>query len=272
MRPTVSGARRRVGAGGGGGGGGGSPFFSDNLEGGQFNNANGFTWSPQSAWSVSSDYAFDGGTHSAKCVIGPNASDASGGQASLEILFSLGRGLSEIWVEWKWLVPSNYFHRDRAGFSDNNKFFNLWTDSDTAGTPKLALEYNPRVVSSVFTGDSLTRPTIRYSTTGVLNQIENGKQWIGGTGPIVRGQVCTNRVHYRRESFYQASDGFVQWWANGTPMITASAGPWGAVEANLWNDPITQGYFFGPHNAGFDEATTFYMGAFKFYDTNPVWD
>ena len=71
-----------------------------------------------------------------------------------------------------------------------------------------------------------------------------------------------------------ATDGIYKQWANDTLVVSITNGPY-------WNRPsspnfavdayVNGGYFFGVSNSGYTDATTFYMDAFKFYDTDPGW-
>lgn len=255
---------------GGGGGEGVLPFFADNLEGGQVNPANGFTWSLGAIWSVSSDRGVNGGTHSLK---GTYPADANI-QGSGDVFFNLGRDCAELWIEWYVWVPDNYYHRDGAS-SDNNKWLIL--NRDTISTTQAwrgGLEFD----RSGLGGGSTSR-VIAAESSVVSTSVFT--QWPGTGEPMLnlpdslmtKGAWNQFRFHWKPSSAFGVLDGVIEVWVNGTLLGGGKYdGDYFAENTTTYPTPaVNLGYFMGSSNSGYDEDTTFYVAGFKFFDEAPEW-
>jgi hypothetical protein len=270
------------------------PFFADNLEGGTPNPANGFTYSYGQAsstdghvtWTVSDEYGFDGATHSFRGNFKGVAAGLGSAGGTGEIKFDMGREVDDVWVEYKMLFPLNYYHRNNyipgsppVGVADNNKFFAIWAGLYSSGYQQLVLETNPEKgvfspADEVAAGPSRSRPVIRRGDSSTMQMISpTYAKLLGpdGTYAGIYGEPVTVRIAYKKASAHGVSDGYVQWWFNGVPLIANPVGPWYPQDAAKFADGLAKGYFMGANNSGFDEDTIMYLGAIKFYDTDPGW-
>lgn len=247
------------------------PFFADNLAGGTANNANGFTWGALTGRLSVSNAAggVNGGTHAIAVSFGPDAPDTNGAQASANIVYNLGRDVAELWVEWHWLVPSNYVHRINATLSNNNKFFGIWRDSiNNMNGWRVVLE-TLRVSGG--TDESIIKATASTETTNLADQSLVTSQFINSGGPVVKNVWTRNRVHLRGATSASANDGILRWWAGDTLLCNVTNGDYWNQNGTYSNVRLNTGYFMGASNSGFDDTTVFYLADFKFYDQNPGW-
>jgi hypothetical protein len=116
-----------------GGGGGGSALFSDTFAGGSFASAqNGFNWG--------GDNSNDNGSTAIVQTNDPNAGDyalrfrynANIVDASAERRIYFGQEMTDFWMRYDLLIPSNYAHRVHpSGGGNNNKFgLAIWGGGD----------------------------------------------------------------------------------------------------------------------------------------------
>lgn len=246
-----------------------SPFFADNLEGGQYNDANGFTWAPQALWSVSDDVGgVNGGTHAFKAVFGPDAENVQGQQAEGNLQFALGRDVADLGIEFYIYVGSNFAHRIIVGNSENNKFLGLWRDSinNTNGW-RMVLEYLP-TDSSMSGTTSIARAIASSSDSNLFDQTVLSDPLINGGGPITAGAWCRVRVRARGGTAALANDGLLYWQAGDTVIANVTNGDYWNQNETYSNVRLNTGYFLGSANSGFTEATAFYLAGFKFFDLN----
>lgn len=293
MRPTVSGARRRIGS----GDGGVQPFFHDSFAGGQVNPANGFTYSNAlggldntSVAAAGAGVQVDTGyTHSLRTTFAASARPGQSGNR--QINFSLGRECDEFWLEWRVHIPSNYAHRNNydpgppyVAYTDNNKFITLWGGAYSAGwhQPMCELDTDGTIGANESNGKSYVRAMMRYTTdttrdfelvpAGTLTDIEgDGQLLTGAGGPLTPGSWHTVRFYTRKESVQGVRDGIWKLWVNGTVVANLTGLAMGASDTAKFSRGVEYGYLLGYANSGFAEDTTFHTQWIKCYDTNPGW-
>lgn len=249
-----------------GSGGGSLPFFSDNFDNGQRNNANGFQWLGNVEPRISNERAYSG-SYAMRFQF--NAS-APGGQAWSEERFDMGRYLPEVAIQYMIWVPSNYKHR--AGLNNapvNNKFLMLWRDvyGGTDGTWAVGIEW---------------WRTHDYQSWGRFMSSEWDKNWMGdhyttepafmgAQAPMKPGQWNRIRFHTKAASARGASDGVLRVWVNDVQMVNFTAGKFHNFATTFADATLRRGYLLGYMNSGFDEQTIFYIDDVKFFAGNPGW-
>lgn len=256
MTLIVMGRRR-----GGGAPAGATPFFSDNFAGGQRNPANGFTWGGTS--SRVAPVSFDG----SDCLRFRYGPDAVGVDSSAEQRFSMGRNLTELWIEYDLHIPSNFSLRDDP--PANNKFLALWTaDYSTDGQLNAVLEYERNGTDS-----SLAR-SVAISESHAAGLASNAGDRVFSSSFISaakRNQWFTVRVHFRVASGTGQTNGVFE-------VMMGSELVWRSRSDYVWYPTngagsayIANGYLLGYANSGFTDQTDFHLRTIKFYDQNPGW-
>jgi len=233
----------------------GDPFFFDDFAGGQRNSADGFTWSTTS--SRVSVVTFD----SLNCLRFRFGPDAAGADSSAQQNFTMGRNLSELWLEYSIWVPTNYAHRNDTG-PDNNKFFRLWGDEYNSRN-KVGLSSVPASPSQLIF--EANRPEWGTVGVGVISGVATPAYG------NVTGEWVRVRMHHKMVTAAQ-NDGVIELWFNNTKVIDTTNLPISYVSGQAyWNT----GYFFGWANSGFLAETDFHIKGGvdgpKFYDTDPGW-
>lgn len=239
------------------------PFFSDNFDNGNRTTANGFTWSNTGSRSFVSSTKSFGGTHSLGLRFGP---DSLGKDSSAEGRFSLGRNLTEVWIEFMLYVPANYTHRNES--PNNNKFFRIWGDNYSSA--------NKVGASTTRSGDaSALSFEYNYKTWGD-GTLGFGPSSVAGArsptttfgGPEFRDRWTRVRVHARHVSAENADDAILQLWFDDTMVLDFRNVPQKYDPLRpFWN----AGYLLGWANSGFTDETIFYVDNVKFYNLNPGW-
>lgn len=265
-----------------------APFFMDDFSNGQVNPANGFVYSNDRGTLDQSEVvavageglnSTDGATYALRTRYPgqPLGSQGANGQVN----FSLGRALTEVWLEWRFYIPANYIHRDQPpGETENNKFMTLWGGVYSTGAGVSSLCELTRTSQ----GHSATRPMIRHSgptvyrptvTAGDLTNVFPGTEpdvvLISPTGPVVPGRWSTVRWYNKRETSSLAYDGIWRMWVDGVKIRDITGLPHGIEPGSGAVDLFTQGYLWGASNSNFDEPTNFYIRYHKWYDTDPGW-
>lgn len=272
MRPLVTGRRKR---GGSAAPAGGAPFFTDNLQGGVSNNANGVTWAPQGLWSVSNDTGVNGGTHAWKATFGPDATDTNGAQSSGNLQFNLGRDCGEFGAEWYLWIPSNYTHRNNPSTSDNNKFLGLFRDSiNNNDAWRMVCEADHRAAAGSETALKAAEPN-SGSQVVFYQEPGSGVAMANTAGALMTlGAWNRMRLYFKQSSADNVRDGVLKWWINDTLVGGGKTnGDYWSWNRSTYPDgaKVNLGYFMGASNSGFTDATTFYIADVKFYDSNPGW-
>lgn len=248
-----------------------APFFSDNFDNGQRNNASGFAWGGGSAAVTVSDVNSFSGTHSLRFSY---AATPTGGDANAEQRFDMGRYLSEVWIEYMIFIPSNFKHRNDS--PSNNKFLMLWRDtySDvTGGTWRIGMEYVRRDDFSSNLRFMSSRWDVNSWTDGgawPTPAPQNGTPFIGA-GPLQLGAWNRVRFHVKAASSRVAEDGQVQLWINNTLQLSYNNGRFHNAYSSPADAVLRNGYFLGWANSGFTDQTDFFVDDVKFYQTNPGW-
>lgn len=275
--------RRRVVLAGSGGGGGEeelTPFHSESYEGGVRNDANGFVSSAGDQISISSARSYDGNGYSLAATDGPTASDAFGGQSSLNEDWDLGQYVSELAHEWYFYVPANFTHRNRAGWVENNKLWQWFRDeygSLGAGTVQFGAEFWPMATDGSTDARSSLRAMVRLQADSFApNYVSDAPgqtypQLIGPEGPCVPGTWTRMRVYIKCASAWGASDGIYKIWAGDTLLYDGVGLPLhNFYEADV-GQVFRRCHFFGSSNSGYVDATTFHFDKHIFYLGNPGW-
>jgi hypothetical protein len=266
-----------------GGGGGVTPFFADSYAGGTKNPANGFTYTDANGRvTVTSADAYDADGYSLAIVCGPNGAFDEGEQATIESNRDLGQYTTKLWHEFYMLVPSNYTHRKRSGYADNNKLYQWYKDtygSLGAGTVQYGAEL--WAVAS----DGTTQPRSRLR---MMVRLQDGSfapnyvadapgthdvEWpilVAPEGPVVPGVWTRIRVQIESSSAFGVSDGTYKLWAGDTLMYDGVNLP-----LHDYYDDSDQSFrrchFFGSANSGYVDETIFRFDKESYYLTDPGW-
>ncbi len=240
----------------------GDPFFSDDFAGTQRNPADGFTYS--TTGSRVSVVSF-GGFNAMRFRYGP---DATGADSSAEQRFTMGRDLTELWVEYDLYVPSNFVHRTQASGGTNNKFFRVWGDvyasaNKVGASTRYDASFSPDNSGLGFEYNYKTWPD------GTLGEGPDGfTSGLVEFGDAMKGTWTNVRMHYRMVSATDADDALMELWLGGTKVLTFDNVPQKYDTAKpYWNN----GYLMGWANSGYLAETDFHLKALKFYDTDPGW-
>jgi hypothetical protein len=245
-------------------------LFSDDFEAGYAAKQNGAGWSNTAPVNitVSTDVAHSG-SHSLRFSF-PGKVDCN--DASAQQNFTLGRNMTEVWVEYYIYFPrggeggsATYYHRSQAGCSnsaDNNKFFVLYGPK-YAGETTLGLQSWTTKLQA-----GAERLNTAYSKAG-----RNGVWFYGANDdPFVTsadlGQWIQIRVHARLATFGRC-DGVVEVWRNGVKILSNTALDW--YDSTNTANYMTQGYLMGWSDSGFAQTTNIYLDDFSILDQNPGW-
>jgi hypothetical protein len=244
--------------------GGAQPFFEDDFASGDSSrsttsDASLFNWAPISV-SVDSTRALVG-SNSAKFVFGP---DADGADSWRELAFSLGKSVSEIWIEYDLYVPSNFAHRSQP--IDNNKFLQLNFNGSTY-----------QALTIEFVRQSDTTSGLKRFLSATENPANGSDNWptafstqpnfIGAGYNIEPGQWSQVRVHFKSSTDGTTADGIAELWINGV-LVRSLSWPFWKISTG---GQINGGYILGYSNSGYAEATEFRADDVKIYETNPGW-
>lgn len=247
------------------------PFFEDNLEGGQFNSANGFVWGPDGIgdWVVTDEVGgVNGGTHSACITYGPDAANSAGKQATANLEFSTGRDVVDLGIEYWIRFQNPYEHRIRVGESENNKFFGIWRDYvNNLDGFRAVLETNPTSFSED-SPSSVARTAASSSASNLFDQPQLSDNLIGTGFPIVPGVFTRIRLRFRGATAALANDGVLYWKAGDTVICSIANGDYWNQNETYANVRFNFGYFMGSSNSGSTLAQKVYLAGFKFFDLN----
>lgn len=242
----------------------GATLYEDGFESGGFSsgsmkNGASFRWSPSNV-SISSA-ASHSGSFSAQFVFGP---DPDGEDSWRELGFRFETSLSELWIEYWILYPSNYSHRSQSS-SSNNKFFQL----NYNGAPKQMLTVESAVQGG---GNSMMR---RFLST--TQKVDGSSNWpvsdndtanfIGSSGDfsIQTGRWAKVMIYYKAGSDGVKNNGRAEVWVNDK-LIHGLDWPFWERDNQ---GKINGGYILGWSNSGFSQATRIYVDDFRIYDAPP---
>jgi len=259
LRPRVAAA--------GGGGGITEPFFTESFAGGQFNNANGFTWdgtgsTPSSPRVSISSARARTGTHSLQFSYNPTMPNVD---QQAEQRFALGRDCSEFALEFYWYLPSNFNNP-----SSNKKLWEWWRDlyGGEDGAWAGGMEFNLNVGVDNF------HPISTTDLSNVLSDITGGalnEMLVADGGPLNVGAWNRMRYYLKAASSRGASDGIYKFWGNDTLVINVTNGRFHNHTDTTGPAVIRNGYLMGYANAGYSEPTVFNIDDISMWDTNPGW-
>lgn len=262
------------------------PFFSDDFAGGQKSDANGFQWG---GTPLSDDIAHSG-THSMRFDFGP-VEPGGGSHWWSEERFSLGRSVSELWVEFyiyfpdgsegighPTMGPSARYRQEWVSGSPNNNKLAYWWGEAYEREPLAGWETwtNDSSGNQAYTnlartegnrdGDSVLVRRPSHNPPGTLN---------GGSGSGIcasdadRGRWIQVRMHLKIADI-GVSNGEFHLWKDGVLIGRIENDPW--WDEGETANHISAGYVMGYDNARFAEYTAVYLDSFKFYDTDPGWE
>ena len=194
--------------------------------------------------------------------------------SSAEQRFRLGQGAPEIWLEYDFMVPVNFFHR--MSTSTNNKFLALWEENYTGvaadgvtPTPLLAFEFRPMNDSPTRAGEVGSSYLYLHGEdrTGKMHG-GLGNKWLSAFGSWNRGKWIQIRVHVKLATDDSTNDGLVELFADGNLVISAPNLPFHSTASGHY---FRNGYLLGWSNSGYDADTEFKIDDFKVYTANPGW-
>jgi hypothetical protein len=257
---------------------GASPFFEETFETGTFSGGPAGSTGPEFAWEIGDDGdTFISSTDPISGVYSfVNRYPATSTESNSEKEFWLGRDVGQLWLEYEWLVPTNFVH---ASFEITNqiKMFAFWRDSYGAGTP------GPKWVSEI-RRTSDTESWFRAMGTrgdasfvagledyGGIYHLPTGSRFISATGPVTRGVKTTLRFNFKPSSSAVATDGHWKMWVDGVPFFTYTGPLYSTNVATVTTPEVRRGYLMGYSNSGFAAVTDFKTDNIKFYDTDPGW-
>jgi hypothetical protein len=215
-----------------------------------------------------------GGSSFALCLT--HRAKLPGLMSSAEQRFRLINGSPELWIEYDFLVPANFYHRLNPTNSPNNKFLALWeenytgeADDGVTPTPLLIFEFRPMNDSPSRAGELGSSYVYLHGNdrTGKLHG-GYGPKWLSAFGSWNRGQWLQIRVHARLSTSDTTNDGFVKLYADGKLVIDAVNLP---LHSSSNARYLRNGYLLGWSNSGYDADTEFKVDNIKFYSNDPGW-
>jgi hypothetical protein len=236
-----------------------APFFTDNFDNGQRNNAGGFNWGSQTSVAISNEQSYSGG-YSMRFRYGAVPLGQDGWS---EQRFNLGRNATELWVEYYLYLPSNF--EVRKDLPANNKFIALWADNySTTGDLQVITEFEYR--DSTMARARMLSMSENYPTSTIR---QKGFQLSNFLTPSMAGKWHRVRVHFRASSGSQMTDGIYEGWIGDTLA-------WRSVDWSFWytggKNYIRNGYLMGWANSGYSQQTDFFIDDVKFFTSNPGWN
>jgi len=183
-----------------------------------------------------------------------------------EIRFSLGRKVTEIWIEYYLYYPDGtegipgverYRHGEDPNSSDNDKFFRIWGGS-YSNRNKIGFSTRPLPDPD----DSNIFPEYAKDGGGLGTYGLGSEDFVTDA---VRGQWIQVRLHFRLDT--GSGDGQIHLWIDGAPVIGHSGLYVGPLTNRFWD----AGYFFGAANSGSPNPSAIYMDDLQFFATDPGW-
>lgn len=231
-------------------------IFSDGFESGDFSaTQNSFRWTDRSNTAISTARAC-ASTYSLQF----NYAAAADNEDSMsEQRFFLGGNYRDVWFEYDFFVPENYFHRSQAGETNNKGFLYLWANTYADPRPLVAINFWADGTTGQSIGSVYTRPVDQHSfdfSARAIASTDVGK-WLH----IV--------VHYAYATVAN-NDGIAQVWktpAGGSTVqiLNKTNGPW----YHAGGAGFDNGYLLGWANSGFSQETRFYIDNVQVYENDP---
>ena len=262
--------------------------FSDDFEsGGYVTNHPGGHWLGQLDTLGNVRICRGGANGSAFALCLAHKGQPFGLMSSAEQRFTLTNGASEIWIEYDFYVPSNFYHRDnyktltdpitgavtQKDMGDNNKFLSLWEENydgkaaDGTPTVQMTFEYRNNAASS---GREPGSSYLYLHGTDYTGKTQGGigNKWLDAWGPSTDGRWINMRVHIRLASTDGATDGAIEVFADRALVISKYGFPSQSMAGGHY---IRKGYLTGWSNSGFSVDTEFKVDNFRVMNTDPRW-
>lgn len=195
--------------------------------------------------------------------------------------FFVGQSLGEFWLRFWWYVPANYLHRDVSGAGATAKLFQMWKNNygDYNGSLRWGVSLNRTPTNGSIIYPTATRGNEEGVTQAPVQSYSSvyGTNFISPTGIIVPGGWSELKFHFRPASSRAATDGIWKMWVGSTLFMNGGGSLWPPLSPNgiggtqSEDATVDRGYFMGSHNAGFADATTFYIDDVLVTTTNPGW-
>ncbi len=182
--------------------------------------------------------------------------------------------LSEFWLRYKLLVPTNYAHRVPIGTGNNKFFFIGWDDGVAPDRILVDLE---TVRNPATGGSSLFCQTV-HPVDGTAQTIFSPQvqvtDVISATGAIVPGVASVISIHVKVASGAETNDGALELWADDTIIFrkTNLRLSYPSGSALYGTAPVFRvGYLQGYANSGYDEETIFQIDDVTLHSNDPEW-
>lgn len=241
-----------------------TPVFSDDFESGQRSNAHGGGRWASTGQRVTVQKDDKAGSKFALDFFFP-ARDP-GRMSTAEQRFALAEGVKELWLEYDFFLPSNFFHR-QTGKGANNKFLALWEEDYSAlnGEPLLAFEFRPMNDVRKRSGKNGDSYLYVHARDRVGKMRNRGQPALNAFSDAQRGRWNSIRVHVRLATGENVNDGLIELWMNGKRIIAADGLALPGGEKHY----LRRGYFMGWSNSGYTADTHFKIDNVRFYAKSP---
>ena len=246
--------------------------FQDNFDLGKYTTQTGGWWVGGNSGNVYVGAGGQGGSPFALSMT--HRAKPANQMSTAEQRFRLAQGASEIWIEYDFMVPVNFFHR--MSTNNNNKFLALWEENYTGvaadgvtPTPLLAFEFRPMNDSPNRTGEVGSSYLYLHGEdrTGKMHG-GLGNKWLSAFGSWNRGKWLKIRIHVRLATNDTTDDGLVELFADGILVISAPNLPFHSSASGHY---FRNGYLLGWSNSGYDVDTEFKVDNIKLFTSNPGW-
>lgn len=224
---------------------------------------------------ASGQQAVDDGTGNCALAFGYPAT-AIGRDSHQEHRFSFGERRREVWIEYDWFVPANFWMRnDRPA---NNKFFRIFTADGNPPSLAITTEYAANVIVGREEGTAYMRRALidaeswAWWPQGERPPRSDHRRFIGpdSTYLIQPGTWAKVRMQFRTSSAPRVADGWIYRDVDG---VVIQDNAWAIVNKRSMTDRLgfDMMYLMGWSNNGFDEPTAFYIDNLTVHFTNPGW-
>jgi hypothetical protein len=190
----------------------------------------------------------------------------------------LGRDVGRLWLQFDWLVPTNYAHRTHSSGSQHCKFFQIWRD--VYGSLNPGMQWGAEFWRTSDT-ESWFRPMATIPAwNDYVNGLESngtyhfptGSRFISPTGPVTPGVPVNVKFDMKPASSAVATDGHYRMWVDDVLFYSyENVAFYSKAVAPLVTPEVRRAYLMGWHNGGFAAETDFRTDNLQFYDTNPGW-
>lgn len=191
----------------------------------------------------------------------------------------LGRDVGRLWLEFDWLVPTNFAHRANVvDGSEQVKFFQIWRD--VYGSLNPGMQWGAEFWRVSDTESSFRPMASLPAWNNYVNGLESngtfhfptGSRFISPTGPVTPGVPVRLRFDLKPASSSVATDGHWRMWVNGQLYYSyENVNFYSKQVAPLVTPEVRRAYLMGWANGGFTEQTDFRTDNIGWYDTDPGW-